>query len=86
MMIKYTDKIWLRNFSALLLGAVMIGNVPVITAEATASLGTSAQIGISADLESVEDEAVIENAMSDVVLEAFHLDGYSDLGIVTVSE
>ncbi len=85
-MIKYMDRIRMTSISALLLGAVVIGNAPSITAEATASLGTSAQIGISADLESVEDETVLENAMSDVVLEAFHLDNYSNLGIVTVSE
>ena len=85
-MIRSTDRIRMRSISALLMGAVVICNVPAMTAEATASLGSSAQIGISADLEAVESEEVLESAMSDVVLEAFHLDGYSNLGIVTVSE
>ena len=85
-MIRYTDRIRMRSISALLMGAVVICNVPSMTAEATASLGSSSQIGISADLEAVENEEVLENAMSDVVLEAFHLDGYSNLGIATVNE
>ena len=85
-MIRDRDRIWMRSIGAFLMGAVVICNVPSITAEATASLGSSAQIGISADLEAAESEEVLEHAMSEVVLEAFHLDGYSNLGIVTVSE
>lgn len=85
-MIRYQDRILFRSVSALLMGAVVGCYVPGITAEASGALGSSAQVGISADLEAVEDTEVLEVAMNDVVLEAFHLDGYSNLGIVTVSE
>lgn len=83
---KYENRILFRSVSALLMGAVVVCHVPGITVEASGALGNSAQIGISADLEAVEDTEVLEVAMNDVVLEAFHLDGYSNLGIVTVSE
>ncbi len=84
-MSRHEDRMWLRNMSAFLMGAVLVGNMP-FQVQASASLGSSAQIGISADLEAVESTEVLENAMNDVVLDAFHLDGYSNLGIVTVSE
>jgi len=77
---KITDSI-----SALLIGTVFMCGFS-INAEASAALGSSARIGISADLEAVEDTEVLEDAMNDVVLDAFHLDSYSNLGIVTVSE
>lgn len=71
--------------SAFLMGTVILANVSM-GVQASASLGTSAQIGISADLDAAEDTDVLEEAMNEVVLDAFHLDGYSNLGIVTVSE
>lgn len=73
------------SISALLIGTVFICGASM-DAEASAALGSSAGIGISADLEAVEDTEVLEDAMNDVVLDAFHLDSYSNLGIVTVSE
>ena len=79
------DKIFLGSISAILLSAAVVCGAPM-KAEASAALGISGKIGISADLDAVEDAALIEAAMSDVVLDAFHLDGYSNLGIVTVSE
>lgn len=83
--LKKQDKQVIRSISALMMGAVVICGVPM-NVQATASLGSSSQIGISADLEAVEDTEILEAAMNDVVLEAFHLDNYSNLGIVTVSE
>ena len=73
------------SISAFLIGTVFICGASM-DAEASAALGSSAGIGISADLEAVEDTEVLEDAMNDVVLDAFHLDSYSNLGIVTVSE
>lgn len=84
-MLNYRDRILLGSFSAFFLSAAVVCGAPM-KAEASAALGISGQIGISADLEAVEDTSVLENAMNDVVLEAFHLDNYSNLGIVTVSE
>ena len=55
-------------------------------AQASGALGSSGQIGISADLEAVEDTSVLEVAMNDIVISEFNLEGYSNLGIVTVSE
>lgn len=82
---KNKEKKMIGSIGALLMGAVMVCGVPM-DVQASAALGSSAQIGISADLEAVEDTEVLEGAMSDVVLDAFHLDSYSNLGIVTVSE
>lgn len=75
----------MRGVSALMVGAVILCGVPV-DAQATAALGSTAGIGISADLDSVEDAGILESAMNDIVLEAFHLNSYSNLGIVTVAE
>ncbi|MBR5509963.1 MAG: C40 family peptidase [Lachnospiraceae bacterium] len=83
-MLNKNNKMILGSISAILLSSVVCG--APMKAEASAALGISAQVGISADLDAVEDTALIEAAMSDVVLDAFHLDGYTDLGIVTVSE
>ena len=74
-----------RNMSALLMGALLLGSLP-LDARASGSLELGTKAGISADLDAAESEEVIEEAMNEVVLEAFHLDGYSNLGIVTVSE
>ncbi|MFG6331777.1 MAG: C40 family peptidase [Lachnospiraceae bacterium] len=84
-MLKIWNRMQIRNISALVMGAVILTNVP-IDVQASASLGTSAQIGISADLDAAGSAEVLESAMNDVVLDAFHLDGYQNLGIVTVSE
>lgn len=80
------NRIQFRNVSACLMGtAILFGNVPM-GAYASPSLELGPQAGISADLDAVEDMGVLEEAMNEVVLDAFHLDGYSNLGIVTVSE
>lgn len=84
-MIKIFNKQITGSIGAFLLGAAVMCGVPM-DVHASAALGSSAQIGISADLEAVESTEVLESAMNDVVLDAFHLDGYSNLGIVTVSE
>lgn len=83
-MSKNRNKKIIGALSFFLAGAVVFGSP--INVHASAALGSSAEIGISADLEAVEDTQVLESAMSEVVLDAFHLDGYSNLGIVTVSE
>ncbi|MDO4260554.1 MAG: NlpC/P60 family protein [Eubacteriales bacterium] len=82
---RHQDKIITGGFGILLAGALAVTAVPM-DAQASASLGSSAQIGISADLDAAEDPAVVESAVSQVVLDAFRLDDYSNLGIVTVSE
>ena len=76
-MIRYSDRIMIRNISAFVMGAVILGGMPM-GVRASASLGTSAEIGISADLDAAESTGVLEDAMNDVVLDAFHLDGYSN--------
>lgn len=81
----YKTNILLKGTSAVLCGALLFGQIPA-EVQASAALGASASVGISADLEAVEDTGVLEQAMNDVVLSEFHLDGYSNLGIVTVSE
>lgn len=83
-MLKNKDIKLAGSIGILLMGAALFSSP--LCAEASASLGSSAQIGISADLEAVEDTQVLESAMNEVVLDAFHLDEYSNLGIVTVSE
>ncbi|MBS6397517.1 MAG: C40 family peptidase [Clostridiales bacterium] len=84
-MSKNREKKIIGSIGAVLMGAVIVCGAPM-DAQASAALGSSAQIGLSADLESVENTEVLERAMNDVVLDAFHLDGYSNLGIVSVSE
>lgn len=84
-MLKNIEKKLLGSVGGVLLGTAVVCGASM-DVQASAALGASAGIGISADLESVEDTAVLESAMNDVVLDAFHLDGYSNLGIVTVSE
>lgn len=84
-MLKNREKKIAGSIGIFLMGAVMVCGVPM-DVQASGALGSSARIGISADLEAVEDTEVLEVAMSDVVLDAFHLDSYSNLGIVTVSE
>ena len=71
------------------MGAVLMGAAVVcapMDTQASGALGSSGQIGISADLEAVEDTSVLEVAMNDIVISEFNLEGYSNLGIVTVSE
>lgn len=79
------NRIQIRSASAFLMGAAVMANAPMWV-HASPSLELGPQVGISADLDAVEDMGVLEEAMNEVVLEAFHLDGYSNLGIVTVSE
>ena len=71
------------------MGAVLMGAAVVcvpMDVQASGALGSSSQVGISADLEAVEDTSVLEVAMNDIVISEFNLEGYSNLGIVTVSE
>lgn len=84
-MSEYQNKKFVKGISVLLLGAVVVSSVPM-NVHASAALGTSAQVGISADLDSANDPDAVESAVNASVLNAFHLDGYSNLGIVTVSE
>ena len=77
-------KILTGGFALVLAGAVAFTAAPM-DAQASAALGISSQIGLSADMDAAETTDV-ENAMNQTVLDAFHLDGYSNLGIVTVSE
>lgn len=79
------NRIQIRSASAFLMGAAVMANAPMWV-HASPSLELGPQVGISADLDAVEDMGVLEEAMNEVVLEAFHLDGYSNLGIVAVSE
>ena len=82
---KIQDRRMIESISAIAMGAVLITGVPM-NVRASAALGSSANVGISADLEAAADAELLESAMNDVVLDAFHLDEYSNLGIVTVSE
>lgn len=84
-MSKYQDKIILKGISVLLTGAFVLTAVPM-DVQASGALGNSAQIGISADLDAADDPEALESAMTSAALDAFHLDSYSNLGIVTVSE
>ncbi len=71
------------------LGAFLVGAAVAFSpmgVEASASLGNSSQIGILAELEAGEDNGALESALNEIVLEQFHLDNYTNLGIVTVSE
>lgn len=83
-MLKNKDKKIIGSIGVFMIGAALFG-VPM-DVQASAALGSSAEVGISADLEAVEDTEVLESAMNEVVLDAFHLTEYSNLGIVTVSE
>jgi len=78
------EKKFVRNIGFLLLGTLIICNP--LDVRASASLGNSTHVGISADLESAQSAEILETAMNDVVLSQFHLDSYQNLGIVTVSE
>ena len=78
------NKRWIGSMGAVLMGAAVVC-APMDT-QASGALGSSGQIGISADLEAVEDTSVLEVAMNDIVISEFNLEGYSNLGIVTVSE
>lgn len=75
----------IKGISVLLLGAMAVTAVPM-DVHASAALGSSSQVGISADLDAASDAETLESAVNAVVLDAFHLDGYSNLGIVNVSE
>ncbi len=78
------NKRWIGSMGAVLMGAAVVC-VPM-DVQASGALGSSSQVGISADLEAVEDTSVLEVAMNDIVISEFNLEGYSNLGIVTVSE
>lgn len=79
------NHIFVKTTGALLMGAILMGIQPMAV-KAAGILGSSAEIGISADLDAAENADVLTEAMNDIVLEQFHLDNYSNLGIVTVSE
>ena len=74
------NKRWIGSMGAVLMGAAVVC-VPM-DVQASGALGSSSQVGISADLEAVEDTSVLEVAMNDIVISEFNLDGYSNLGIV----
>ncbi len=74
-----------RGIRIALLGAMTMMILPM-NVQAAAELGAAAKVGISADLASAETPETVEQAVSTAVLDAFQLDGYSNLGIVTVSE
>ena len=84
-MSKYQDKIVLKGISVLLAGAVVMTAAPM-NVQASGALGGSAQIGISAELDAADNPDAVDSAMNSAALDAFHLDSYSNLGIVTVSE
>lgn len=84
-MLRNRDKFRIGSTAVLAAGVLAAVLMPM-TANASATLGSSANIGISADLDGAENASVLESAMNEVMLDAFHLDGYSNLGIVTVSE
>lgn len=81
----YLDRKIKKGIGVFLAGAMAVSVIP-LHVQATAALGTSSQVGISSDLDAVDDPEALENAVSTAVLDAFHLEGYSNLGIVTVSE
>ena len=78
------NKRWIGSMGAVLMGAAVV--CAPMDVQASGALGSSSQVGISADLEAVEDTSVLEVAMNDIVISEFNLEGYSNLGIVTVSE
>ena len=84
-MIKILNKTITKSVGVVLAGIMTIAAVPM-NAEASGALGISAQVGISGELSQAESSEAVENAVSHAVLNAFHLDGYSNLGIVSVSE
>jgi uncharacterized protein YgiM (DUF1202 family) len=53
---------------------------------ASEALNAGAQMGFSAYLDSVDNLEAVESAVASATLGAFNLEGYSNLGIVTVSE
>ncbi|MCD8098918.1 MAG: NlpC/P60 family protein [Lachnospiraceae bacterium] len=68
------------------LARTMLIAAPSMEALASGALGSSATIGITGQLAQAESAEAVENAVSEAVLTSFGLDGYSNLGIVVVSE
>ena len=81
----FLNKKVIKGAGVLLAGMMAVSVVPM-QAEASGALGISTQVGISGELAQAESTEAVESAVNHAVLNAFHLDGYSNLGIVTVSE
>lgn len=77
-------KIITGGFALVLAGAVAFTAAPM-DAQASAALGTVHRSDFL-QIWMRQRTPDVENAMNQTVLDAFHLDGYSNLGIVTVSE
>ncbi|MCC8139445.1 MAG: NlpC/P60 family protein [Lachnospiraceae bacterium] len=79
------NRIIVKGMGAVLAGTMLIA-APSMEALASGALGSSATIGIAGQLAQAESAEAVENAVSEAVLTSFGLDGYSNLGIVVVSE
>ena len=84
-MLKNLNKTITKSVGVVLAGIMTIVAVPM-NAEASGALGISTQVGISGELAQAESSEAVESAVNQAVLNAFHLDEYSNLGIVSVSE
>ena len=84
-MLKILNKTITKSVGVVLAGIMTIAAVPM-NAEASGALGISTQVGISGELAQAESSEAVESAVNQAVLNAFHLDGYSNLGIVNVNE
>ncbi len=81
----FLNKKVIKGAGVLLAGMMAVSAVPM-QAEASGALGISTQVGISGELAQAESTEAVESAVNHAVLNAFHLDGYSNLGIVNVAE
>ena len=81
----FLNKKVIKGAGVLLAGMMAVSAVPM-QAEASGALGISTQVGISGELAQAESTEAVESAVNQAVLNAFHLDGYSNLGIVNVDE
>ncbi|MCD8250190.1 MAG: NlpC/P60 family protein [Lachnospiraceae bacterium] len=79
------NRIFGKGMAALLTGTILIA-APALDAQASGALGSSTTIGITGQLAQAESMEAVENAVSEAVLTSFGLSGYSNLGIVVVSE
>lgn len=79
------NKKFIKGAGILLAGMMAVSAVPM-KAEASGALGISTQVGISGELAQAESSEAVESAVNQAVLDAFQLDGYSNLGIVNVAE
>ena len=81
----FLNKKVINGAGVLLAGMMAVSAVPM-QVEASGALGISTQVGISGELAQAESTEAVESAVNHAVLNAFHLDGYSNLGIVNVAE